>query len=105
MITRIVFLLITLAIAGVFGWAYHHDEQLRSRVGLVAVGDPNEAVRDLLGEPNSEGSCGRISPAPSACANEYLYRCYFNLFQPQYEVVWFNAEGKVIGAQHVRRPF
>jgi|SRR6516162_1590525 hypothetical protein len=105
MITRIVFLLIALAIAGVFGWAYHHDQQLGSRVGLVTVGDPNEAVRDLLGEPSSEGTCGRVSPSPPACTVEYLYRYYFNLFQPQYEVVWFNAEGKVIGEQHVRRPF
>ena len=105
MITRLVFLLLALAIAGALAWANHHDEQLSSRVSLVTVGDPNEAVRELLGEPSSEGSCGRVSPSPSGCTDEYLYRYYFNLFQPQYEVVWFNAEGKVIGEQHVRRPF
>ena len=105
MVTRLVFLLVALAIAGAFGWAYHHDEQLGSRVELISVGDPNEAVRELLGEPSSEGACGSVSPAPSGCTNEYLYCYYFNLFQPQYEVVWFNAEGKVVGEQHVKRPF
>src|ERR1700760_4806498 len=104
MVTRLVFLLMALAIAGAFAWAYHHDQQLNARAGLVTVGDPNEAVRELLGDPTSEGSCGRVSPSPSGCTNEYLYQYYFNFFQPQYEVVWFNVEGKVIGEQHVRRP-
>jgi hypothetical protein len=105
MVTRISFLLIALAIAGGFAWAYHHDAELNSRAGLIAVGDPNEAVRELLGEPSSEGSCGTMSVAPSACTDEYVYRYYFNVFQPQYEVVWFNADGRVVGEQHVRRSF
>jgi hypothetical protein len=105
MVTRGVFLLIVLAVAGCFTWAYHHDARLGNRVGLVTVGDPNESVRDLLGEPTSEGSCGRMSVAPSGCVHEYVYRYYFDVFQPQYEVVWFNAAGKVIGEQHIRRPF
>jgi hypothetical protein len=105
MVTRLVFLSIAVGIGATFMWTYHHDARLENRVSLVTIGDPNEAVRDLLGEPTSEGSCGRVSPSPSGCTDEYLYRYYFNLFQPQYEVLWFNAEGKVIGEQHVRRPF
>ena len=67
------------------------------------MGDPNEAVRELLGEPSSEGSCGTLTVAPKACTNEYIYKYYYSIFQPQYEVVWFTAEGKVIGVQHVQR--
>jgi hypothetical protein len=37
--------------------------------------------------------------------DEYIYKYYYSIFQPQYEVVWFNAEGKVIGVQHVQRPY
>jgi hypothetical protein len=102
--TRIVFLVIALAIVGGFVWAYHHDVELGKRVAEVEVGDPNEVVRELLGEPSSEGSCGKLTVAPAACADEYVYRYYYSIFQPQYEVVWFNAEGKVIGEQHVQRP-
>lgn len=105
MVTRMVFIGIALAIVAGFVWAYHHDQKLQQNVAMLNPGDPNEAVRELLGEPSSEGSCGSVSPAPSSCTDEYVYKYYYTIFQPQYEVVWFNAEGKVIGGQHVRRPF
>jgi hypothetical protein len=105
MVTRIIFLLFALMIAGSIAWAYRHDAQLATNAREVEIGDPNETVRELLGEPSSEGSCGKISVAPSACADEYVYRYYYAIFQPQYEVVWFSAEGKVIGGQHVKRAF
>lgn len=105
MVTRIVFLVIVLAIVGAFVWAYHHDVELGKRVAEVEIGDPNEVVRELLGEPSSEGSCGKLTVTPAACTDEYVYKYYYSIFQPQYEVVWFNAEGKVIGEQHVQRPY
>jgi len=105
MVTRLVFFVIALAIVGGFVWAYHHDVELGKRVAQVEIGDPNEAVRELLGEPSSEGPCGKLTVVPSACTDEYVYKYYYSIFQPQYEVVWFNAEGKVIGEQHVQRPY
>jgi hypothetical protein len=105
MATRIVFLLIAVAIAGGFAWAYHHDTQLYNRAPMVEIGDPNETVRELLGEPTSDGPCGSMSPAPTGCASEYVYKYYYSIFQPQYEVVWFDAAGKALGEQHIRRPY
>ncbi len=105
MAIRIFFVFVALAIAGCVVWAYRHDAVLTTQASEIEIGDPNEAVRELLGEPSSEGPCGSVSVAPSACADEYVYRYYYAIFQPQYEVVWFNVEGKVIGRQHVRRPF
>jgi hypothetical protein len=105
MTTRLVFLAFTLAIVVAFVWAYHHDQKLEQNTAMVNLGDPNEAVRELLGNPSSEGSCGSRTVAPSACTDEYVYKYYYSIFQPKYEVVWFNAEGKVIGEQHVQRPF
>jgi hypothetical protein len=105
MATRIVFFVIAAAIVGGFVWAYHHDVQLGKKIFEVEIGDPNEAVRNLLGEPSSEGSCGALTVAPKACADEYVYKYYYSIFQPQYEVVWFTAEGKVIGVQHVQTPY
>ena len=105
MVTRIVFLFIALMIAGCIAWAYRHDAELATQARQIEVGDPNEAVRELLGEPSSEGTCGKVSVAPSTCVDEYVYKYYYTVFQPQYEVVWFNAEGKVIGGEHVRRAF
>ena len=37
--------------------------------------------------------------APRSCADEYVYRHYYSIFRPQYEVVWFDRSGKVIGEQ------
>ena len=97
--------MIAAAIVGGFVWAYHHDVELGKKIFEVEIGDPNEAVRDLLGKPSSEGSCGALTVAPKACAAEYVYKYYYSIFQPQYEVVWFTAEGKVIGVQHVQTPY
>ena len=105
MVTRISFMVIALAVAGGFVWAYRHDAGLATHARQVEIGDPNEMVRESLGEPSSEGSCGSVSVAPSTCADEYVYRYYYTIFQPQYEVVWFNTEGKVVGRQHVQRAF
>jgi hypothetical protein len=33
-------------------------------------------VRELLGDPSSEGPCGKLRPAPSKCTNEYIYKYY-----------------------------
>jgi len=104
MATRLVFVAFALLITAALFWAYHHDAELRNNAVLVNVGDPNEAVRDLLGDPSTEGPCGRFSPAPAACTDEYIYKYYYSVFQPQYEVVWFDNAGKVLGEQHVQRP-
>jgi hypothetical protein len=104
MITRIVFLLIALLIVGTGVWAYHHDQRLERNAELVNLGDPNETVLELMGDPTREGPCGSLTPAPQSCVDEYVYRFYFSIFRPQYQVVWFDHAGKVIGEQHVQRP-
>lgn len=105
MTTRIVFFALALAllIAGI--WAYHHDEALREHAAEVNLGDPNEVVRELMGDPSSEGPCGSLTPTPAGCAEEYVYRYWYSIFQPKYEVIWFDQSGKVLGEQHVQSQF
>lgn len=105
MIARIVFISIALVLIGTAVWAYHHDQKLDRDAALVNLGDPNEAVRELMGEPWREGECGSLTVAPKACEDEYVYRYYYSIFRPKYELVWFDHSGKVIGEQHVERPF
>ena len=102
--TRIFFLAIALFLVVAGMWAYHHDDALRRNSAQVNLGDPNEVVRELLGNPTSEGPCGSLTPAPTDCSDEYVYRYWYSLFQPQYEVVWFDHAGKVLGEQHVQTP-
>ncbi len=105
MTTRIVFFAIALLllIAGI--GAYHHDEALRTNAAAVNLGDPNEVVRELMGDPSSEGPCGSLTAVPANCADEYVYRYWYSIFQPEYEVVWFDQSGKVLGEQHVQSQF
>jgi len=105
MLTRIVFLFIALALASTCFWAYHHDQKLERSAEMINLGDPNETVRELIGDPTREGECGSLTVAPHTCADEYVYRFYFSVFRPQYQVIWFDHSGKVIGEQHVGRPF
>jgi hypothetical protein len=105
MITRFIFLFIALLLAGTVVWAYQHDQKLDHDAALINIGDPNETVREVMGEPTSEGECGSVGVAPQACADEYVYRYYYSIFRPKYQVIWFDHSGKVIGEQHVARPF
>jgi hypothetical protein len=100
--TRIIFLAIALGLVAAAVWAYHHDEMLRKNSGQVNLGDSSEVVQELLGSPTSYGPCGSMTPAPTGCSDEYVYRYWYSVFQPQYEVVWFDRAGKMLGEQHVR---
>lgn len=105
MTTRIIFIALALGLVIAGAWAYHHDEDLRKYSAQVNIGDPNEVVRELLGEPSSEGPCGSLTPVPKDCNNEYVYRYWYSIFQPQYEVIWFDQSGKVLGEQRVKSQF
>ena len=102
--TRLFFIAIALSLVAAGIWAFHHDQQLRNNAMQVARGDPNDVVRELLGDPSSEGPCGTLTAIPTGCTNEYVYKYYYSIFNPQYEVVWFDHAGKVLGEQHVQRP-
>ena len=105
MIVRLFFVSIALALVGTAVWAYQHDEKLDRDSALINLGDPNETVREVMGDPTREGDCGSLTVPPKACADEYVYRYYCSIFRPKYQVVWFDHSGKVIGEQHVERPF
>jgi hypothetical protein len=104
-VTRIVFISIALGLVLAGLWAYHHDQKLGENASQVTIGDPNEVVRQLLGDPSREGSCGALTPTPKECTDEYVYRYWYSIFQPKYEVIWFDHAGKVLGEQHVQSQF
>ena len=103
--TRIFFIAIALGLVVAGIWAYQHDQHLRNNAPQVNIGDPNEVVREMLGEPTSEGPCGSLTATPKGCTDEYVYKYWYSIFQPQYEVIWFDQAGKVLGEQHVKSAF
>ena len=105
MVTRILFIIVALSLVVAGAWAYHHDEDLRKNSSEVNLGDSKEVVEQLVGNPNSVEDCGSLTPVPNGCNDEYVYRYWYSIFQPQYEVIWFDQSGKVLGEQHVRSSF
>ena|SRR5215471_5830155 len=105
MAARIFFLIIALGLVVAGIWAYQHDSRLRTDASAVNLGDSTEVVRAALGDPSSEESCGTLTLAPKDCSSEFVYRYWYSVFQPQYEVIWFDGSGKVLGEQHVRSRF
>jgi hypothetical protein len=105
MATRIFFIAIALGLVVAGIWAYQHDAKLRANASRINIGDSDEVVRAMLGDPTSEGSCGVLTVAPKNCSDEYIYRHWYSVFQPKYEVIWFDAGGKVLGEQHVQSQF
>src|ERR1700761_3722073 len=103
--TRIFFIALALGLVIAAFWAYSHDDRLTKNSPQVTIGDPNEVVRELLGDPSRDGPCGSLTPVPAGCASEYVYRYWYSVFQPQYQVIWFDHAGKVLGEQHVKSPF
>ncbi len=103
--TRLFFIVVASALIVAGFWAHHHDQKLSETAPQVTIGDPNEVVRQLLGEPSSNGPCGSLTPVPTGCTDEYVYRYWYSIFQPKYEVIWFDNAGKVLGEQHVQSQF
>ena len=101
---RIFFLAVAIGLIAAGVWAYQHDESLRKNSAQINLGDPNEFVRELLGNPTSEGPCGSLTPVPTGCSDEYIYKYWYSIFRPQHEVIWFDHAGKVLGEQHVQAP-
>jgi hypothetical protein len=101
---RIFLLATAIALVAAGMWAYQHDEALSKNSAQINVGDPNEFVRELLGDPSREGPCGSLTAVPRDCSNEYIYKYWFSVFRSHYEVVWFDRAGKVLGQQHVQAP-
>ncbi len=105
MATRIVFIVLALGLAVAAIWAYEHDNKLRKNSAQVTIGDSNEVVRELLGNPSREAACGTMTPVPKDCNEEYIYRYWYSIFQPEYLVIWFDKRGDVLGEQRVRSHF
>jgi len=105
MATRIFFLAVAFGLVILGIWSYQHDAKLRDNATQVNLGDSYEVVRELLGDPSSEASCGTLTPIPTGCSDEYIYRYWYSIFQPHYLVIWFDHDGKVLGQQHVRSQF
>jgi hypothetical protein len=71
----------------------------------VELGQSTDAVTRLLGHPNyHSGVCLPDMESSSECTSELVYSHPFAPLIPEYFVVDFSADGKVISADHLDSP-
>jgi hypothetical protein len=83
------------------------DHNLSARFATVTNGMSQVDVRDLLGRPWEIRSCNAGEFAPydlPGCTEAYVYASAWTPLIPDYPVVWFDRDKRVIGKYHFVSP-
>ena len=80
-------------------YAFARFSRVQHQFASVHAGDSRASVLDRMGKPNYySGACGVIQPSRNQCALEYVYSHPFAPLDPQYYIVTFSSNGRVIEA-------
>ncbi len=86
-------------------YSYLRYREVQRHFRRVAVGQSREEVERLLGKPNwHAGECGEILPDRGGCVTEYIYSHPFAPVLPDYYIVTFSKDDKVIEASRWSSP-
>ncbi len=79
--------------------------EVEQRFSTIHPGQSRESVETALGKPNyHEGRCSADFSPPQSCTLEYAYSHPFAPLLPDYYLVWFSSDGRVINADHETSP-
>jgi len=85
--------------------AYGRWHEVQSEFHSVEIGQSRLTVISKLGHPNYHaGPCGEMTKPLPACALEYIYGDPVSPLFPQYYIVSFSADDKVIKKTSVASP-
>jgi hypothetical protein len=81
-------------------FAFVNYARVERNFPLIRQGDPRDYVAAKLGKPNYyHGNCGVIHVPNKECALEYVYSHPFAPLIPEYLIVSFSKNGRVIEAE------
>jgi hypothetical protein len=81
-----------------FSYVERHFQSIRA-------GESRASVGAGFGNPNYHaGTCSADFSPPKGCASEYIYSHPFAPLLPDYYVVWFSSDDRVIDAYHTTSP-
>ena len=97
-------LLLLIGIRGVI--AFHRFSVVEQNFDSIRAGDLRESVAARFGKPNYHaGPCNGADFDPTeGCVTEYVYSHPFAPLLPDYYVVWFTSDDRVIAADHLPSP-
>jgi hypothetical protein len=97
----ILVLLLTLKVSYSF-LRFHHVRRTFDQIG---IGFSRERVLDKLGQPNyHSGACLDDMKLSALCDRELVYSYPFAPWVPEYYVVDFSSDGRVLDREHVISP-
>jgi hypothetical protein len=98
-------LVVTLSCASKIAYSFAQYAKVESRISEIKQGQSRAFVISRIGMPNYHaGACGEIGPAWHGCATEYVYSHPLAPLIPEYHVVTFSADDKVIASEEWDSP-
>ena len=86
-------------------YSFVHYLRVEKEISAIKQGQPRTFVISKLGMPNYHaGVCGEIGPPKEACVLEYVYSHPFASLIPEYHVVTFSADDRVIDSEELDSP-
>ena len=71
----------------------------------IQAGQSRASVAASFGMPNYHaGSCSQDFGYPKSCSSEYVYSHPLAPILPEYYVVWFSSDDRVIDTEHLISP-
>jgi len=85
--------------------SFRHFHVVERDFDEIQVGQTSESVIQLLGRPNyHSGACLQDLDSSTDCASELVYSYPFAPLVPEYYVVDFASDNRVIAANHLISP-
>jgi hypothetical protein len=96
---------VLLVLAAMMVRAFVHYSKAERYFASVQIGDSRSSVIARMGKPNYHaGRCGVIHFPDKECALEYVYSHPFAPFVPEYYIVSFSRDDRVIEADEWDSP-
>jgi len=96
---------IVLVVGSQIGTAYYRFAKIEREFKSVHAGQARSSVVELFGMPNYRmGRCGTLSSPPPGCTMEYVYSDPLAPWVPDYYVVYFAADDRVLETAYLSSP-
>jgi hypothetical protein len=97
--------IVLIAAAASTAVAFLRYERVEGRFSSIQTGDSLDSVMAKLGRPNYyEGKCGVIDVPDKNCSLEFVYSHPFAPIIPEYHIVAFSMDDRVIEADDWNSP-
>ncbi len=101
-----VLIILLMPVAGI-AWCSVRDDLLAANFKKISSGMSPEPVIGTMGTPSWDGKCGTRPLAtylPKDCVRELGYADTLAPLTPEYWLIWFGADGRVVDTAHLVSP-